>query len=294
MLRIIRPDSLVQRRQLALVVLLSLLFLPAAPARAQEAADYFRTNCMSCHTIGGGRLTGPDLKDVIARKDREWLSTFMADPRAKLDAGDAYAVELQKEARGAVMPTLPTMTKARALSLLDLIDAESKVAKSQFAGVRVSDRPFTPADVQRGRDICTGAVKLINGGPPCISCHSVNGLGGLGGGMLAPDLTTVFERYEGRKTLTSWLSAPATPTMQNTFKTKALDPDEILPIVAFFQSTLQRSPEDPSAARLNFLLLGLGGTIIALGLFDLGWSKRFTAVRRPLVASSTNKNKTNG
>ncbi len=280
-------------RVTVLWVLLSFGLLQTG-ARAQESADYFRTNCMSCHTIGGGRLTGPDLKDVTARKDREWLSTFMTDPRAKIDAGDPYAVELMQAARGTVMPTLPTMTKARALALLDFIDAESKLPKSAFAGVRVSERPFTPADVQRGRDIFTGAVKLINGGPPCISCHTVNGLGGLSGGTLGPDLTTVFERYQGRKTLSTWLSAPATPTMQMIFKTRALDPDEILPIVAFFQSTLQRSPEDPSSARLNFILLGLGGTIIALGLFDLGWSKRFTAVRRPLVASRTHPNPRNG
>jgi hypothetical protein len=31
-------------------------------ASAQEAADFFQQNCASCHTITGGRLTGPDLK----------------------------------------------------------------------------------------------------------------------------------------------------------------------------------------------------------------------------------------
>lgn len=48
---------------------------PAASRRvaAQETADYFRQNCTSCHTIGGGRLTGPDLKDVEGRKDSDWL-----------------------------------------------------------------------------------------------------------------------------------------------------------------------------------------------------------------------------
>lgn len=50
-----------------------LLLLPAIAA-AQDAADFFRQNCVSCHTIGGGRLTGPDLKDVLTRKDRAWLT----------------------------------------------------------------------------------------------------------------------------------------------------------------------------------------------------------------------------
>jgi mono/diheme cytochrome c family protein len=42
-----------------------------AGAAAQEAADFFRQNCISCHTVGGGRLTGPDFKNVTQRKERE-------------------------------------------------------------------------------------------------------------------------------------------------------------------------------------------------------------------------------
>ena len=59
--------------------LLAALFLTVAPtiaptiAPAQDTPDYFRQNCMNCHTIGGGRLTGPDLKDVAQRRDTEWL-----------------------------------------------------------------------------------------------------------------------------------------------------------------------------------------------------------------------------
>jgi len=43
----------------------------AATGSSQEAADFFRQNCISCHTVGGGRLTGPDLKNVTQRKERE-------------------------------------------------------------------------------------------------------------------------------------------------------------------------------------------------------------------------------
>ena len=41
--------------------------LSAVSAHAQQASDFFQQNCTSCHTIGGGRLTGPDLKDVPRR-----------------------------------------------------------------------------------------------------------------------------------------------------------------------------------------------------------------------------------
>lgn len=250
---------------------------------AQEAADYYRQNCMSCHTIGGGRLTGPDLKNVTQRKDRAWLVKFMLDPQGMINSGDPYARELAQQARGVIMPLVSGMSRTRAESLLDLIEAESKLEKSQFVGMQVSERAFTSADIDAGRALFTGAASLKNGGPSCISCHNVHGLGGFGGGSLAPDLTTVFERYEGRKTLVAWLSAPATPTMQSLFKQRPLDPEEILAITAYFQHTLERSPEDVSTARLNFVLLGLAGALLMLGLFDVVWNKRFRAVRRPLV-----------
>jgi mono/diheme cytochrome c family protein len=253
------------------------------PGNAQETADFYRQNCMSCHTIGGGRLTGPDLKNVVDRKDRDWLTRFMVDPKSVIDSGDPYALELQQQARGVIMPTVPGLNRARADALLELIAAESKLEKSQFVGVRLSERPFTARDIQTGRELFTGRVPLKNGGAPCISCHTTHGLGGFGGGTLAPDLTTVFERYEGRRTLSTWLTAPATPTMSSVFKQRPLDAEEVLPLVAYFQHTLERRPEDLSTARLNFVLLGLAGTLLLLGLFEVVWNNRFRAVRRPLV-----------
>lgn len=267
----------------SLLVILGLLTIVPASNFAQETADFFKLNCASCHTIGGGRLTGPDLKNISQRKDQAWLIKFIQDPKAVIDAGDSYAVELLKEYKGTLMPTIPGITRARAEALLKLIDEESKLEKSQFVGVQLSDRPFTSKDVEIGRDIFMGKVSLINGAPACYSCHTVHGITGLGGGTLAPDLTTVFERYEGRKTLEAWLSAPATPTMQSVYKNHPLDPEEILPIVAYFQYTLQRNPEDTSTARLNFILFGLGGALIVLVIFDVIWNKRFRAVRRPMV-----------
>jgi len=260
-----------------------LLLIISFSMYAQSAVDFFRQNCKSCHTIGGGRLTGPDLKNVVERKDRQWLVRFIMDPKSMLDAGDPYALQLQRDSRGAVMPTILGMNKALAEKLLDLIIEESKLEKSQFIGMQLSDRPFTPNDIQIGNQIFLGTIDLKNGGPACISCHNIHGIGGLGGGTLGPDLTTVFERYEGRKTLATWLSAPATPTMQSVFKQQPLDPEEVLALTAYFQFTLQRNPEDTSTARLNFGLLGLGGTLLILGVFDILWRKRFRAVRRPLI-----------
>jgi len=93
-------------------------YVASFPLAAQDVADFFRQNCTSCHTIGGGRLTGPDLKGVLTRKDREWLVRFVQNPQAMMDQGDPYALQLRQAARDVVMPTINGMNRARAESLL--------------------------------------------------------------------------------------------------------------------------------------------------------------------------------
>ncbi len=265
------------------------LILFSWSAAAQDAADFFRQNCMNCHTIGGGRITGPDLKNVTQRKDRPWLVKFLQDPKAMIDSGDPYAQKLQGEARGVVMPTVAGMSPERAQLLLDMIEAESKLAKSQFAGLQISTRPFTPQEIAQGRSLFVGDTKLAGGGPACISCHTMRGLPGLSGGRLGPDLTLVYERLQGRKGLAQWLVAPASPTMQPVFKKQALKPDEILPLVAYFEAAAKQGGQDDSAALINFFLLGLGGMVIGLVSLDALWKRRFRSVRRPMVQKARRK-----
>ncbi len=250
---------------------------------AQESAQFFQQNCVSCHTIGGGRLVGPDLKNVSERKDREWLTAFIVNPQSKLGAGDPYALKILEEARGVPMPNVAGITRGRAEALLDLIDAESKLEKSQFAGVQISERPFTDQDRVLGREYFLGTKTLAKGGPACVACHTVRGLGGLGGGRLGPDLTKVYERIGGRRPLSAWLVGPATTTMQPIFKNNLLTADEILPLVAYFEQAAQQPAADDAVNPLNFFLIGVGGMVLGLVAFDGVWKRRFRAVRRPLV-----------
>ena len=111
-------------------LLLAALLLAAESAPAQQpSTDFFKQNCISCHTIGGGRLAGPDLKNVTQRKDRAWLVQYLQNPKAMMDSGDPYALQLQQEARGVVMPTVAGMSPAQAQLLLDMIEAESKLER---------------------------------------------------------------------------------------------------------------------------------------------------------------------
>jgi cytochrome c2 len=241
---------------------------------------------MSCHTIGGGRLTGPDLKNVEASRDRRWLIEFVLDPPAMIASGDPFVLKLQQEARGVVMPKVTGLDRARAEALLDLIKIESDKPESRFKGVQISDRPFTAADFAQGRAVFLGVQRLTNGGPACVSCHTVSGLPGLGGGRLGPDLTNVYERLEGRNNLSAWLFAPATITMQPVFKSHPLTPQEILPLVALFESSAQSGTQANSVGLVYFFLLALGGTCLGLVFFETAWKHRLRTVRQALVQRS--------
>ena len=255
----------------------------AGRAAGDPAAAYFRQNCMSCHTIGGGRLVGPDLKGVESRKDRAWLVQFIANPKQYLDGGDAYAAKLKEEARGAVMPNISGIDPTIAGALLDLIAAERKQPKSQFSGLNIGDQPFTPKDIALGSAIFHGQRRLTNGGPSCLACHSVNGLTSLGGGKLGPDLTKVYERMQGRKNLAAWLQAPATQTMRPLFVNSSLTNEEIVGLVAFLESEAKQPPQAQQTSTLPFFFLGLGGAVLGFIGADTIWRKRFRGVRKPMV-----------
>ncbi|MHC5012699.1 MAG: c-type cytochrome [Planctomycetota bacterium] len=260
--------------------------LAAREARAEGDAEDFRKSCLSCHTIGGGPLTGPDLKDVTQRQTRDWLVRFMMNPKAVIDSGDPYAVKIFAASRNVYM-AVPDMTERRAQALLDLIEAESlkPEGESRFAKSGVSDRPFTPDDVAIGRDLFIGSRPLQGGGPACISCHAAGETGALGGGRLGPDLTEVYARLDGRKTMGAWLLAPPTETMQPTFADHPLDPEtEILPLMAFFKDAGDKHVMPNLASqRITFLLLSVAGAAVLLLLMDLAWKRRFRSVRAALV-----------
>ena len=258
--------------------------LPAiSTLSAQESEEYFRQNCISCHTIGGGRLTGPDLKNVSQRQERDWLVRFLLNPRAVINSGDPYAQQLLAEARQTVMPTIRGMTEDRAEDLLDLIEAESALEESQFKGLQISDRPFTTRDVEMGRALFTGATPLANGGTPCFACHTIPGMSGLGGGRLAPDLTGAYERLGGRRNMGAWLYAPATTTMGPLFRDHPFEEEEILVLLALFERAALDPGEDASGNLLGFVLLALGGTVLGLAICDAIWKRRSLSVRAPLV-----------
>lgn len=54
---------------------------PLDPALADQGAELFRLKgCIACHTIGSGRLVGPDLAGVAERRSPGWMAAQILNP----------------------------------------------------------------------------------------------------------------------------------------------------------------------------------------------------------------------
>ncbi|MEW6143960.1 MAG: cytochrome c [Thermodesulfobacteriota bacterium] len=66
-------------------------------AEAEAGKKLFQERgCAACHTIGKGKLTGPDLAGVTERRDEEWLKKWLKSPETML-MSDPVAKEMLQQ-----------------------------------------------------------------------------------------------------------------------------------------------------------------------------------------------------
>jgi mono/diheme cytochrome c family protein len=73
---------------------------------AETGEEIFQSLCAACHTIGKGKLVGPDLAGVTSRREESWLHRQIKEPDALLAEEDPIAMQLLQEADNVEMPPL--------------------------------------------------------------------------------------------------------------------------------------------------------------------------------------------
>jgi hypothetical protein len=174
------------------------------------------------------------------------------------------------------MPNL-AITNEQAQALFAYLETAGGAAAETTSAAAPVTLPI--GDASAGRDLFIGATSLENGGGACISCHSVGGLDGTGGGTLAVDLSKVVTRYGDA--LPGVLGTLPFPVMQDVFADRPLTEGEKSDLVAFFTRTNRQALS--SVPFLAFPLTGFGGALIILLLFGHLGRKRLKGVRKTLI-----------
>lgn len=288
---------------LAGAVLAGLLAGTAGAAAGADGKPIFDQLCAGCHTIGGGDRVGPDLQGLPQRADEEWVRRFILAPDEVIASGDPTAKELLDK-YGSPMPNLG-VTDAQIGPLLEYlgfsattpgqttstettptVTTPTETAPAETTPTEPST-PLPPGEVLRGEQLFKGSDRFSAGGPSCLSCHSIAGVGALGGGRLGPDLTGAYQKYGGQQGLNAALKTIAFPTMVPIFSTRPLTVKERDDLVAFIASAPDQQRPAGAAGKL------IGFSVVAVVLMALLgfviWRHRLNGVRKPLVNRARRK-----
>ena len=247
---------------------------------SDQAKDLYLQKCASCHTIGEGPRVGPDLKGVHERRDAAWLKTMIQTPSRLLDS-DPVARKLLAEFKNVRMQDLG-LTDEQVALLVEVITVCS-AQKCDLKGKFVAVTEATPADVKLGLDLFMGIVPQENGGPACISCHTLEGATGiLGGGTLAKEVTHSFATL-GDEGLDAALKNPNFPLMKEVYADKPLKASEVFALRAALYEA-NRGALSESGAQVSVILVALLAAVLSLLGLNAAWSKRSRGVRTALVA----------
>lgn len=267
-----------------LLLSMSLVWM-AMPAGAQNTGEeMFQQSCAVCHTVGGGRLVGPDLQGVTERREEDWLISFIQSSQDMIAARDPVAVQLFEEYAQMPMPDQP-YSDEQVRQILDYIRVESggeaaapaplraETEESVEAGSPQRAAADSAAAVRRGRELFVGRTRFADGGPTCSSCHTVDAAGVATGGALSLDLTAAYSRLS-ENGLRAIISNPPFPVMAAAMGAAPTE-EETADLIAFLRAADQEPSQRPGTSYARLLFgAGFGGFIGLLLFAGAAWYRR--------------------
>ncbi len=262
----------------SIALFLLCVFIGFSLQAQNSGEELYKSVCTACHTIGKGRLVGPDLSGVHERAETDWLIKFIRSSQTMIKQGDPEAVRLFKEFNQVPMPD-NNWSDDQILSVLDYIKQADSGGTAEIAAAgqaadsttQVADTAETVAEiiysnemVMKGKALFYGYEKFANGASSCIACHKIQDESIIGGGKLSFDLTKSYTRL-GLPGINAILSNPPFPVMNRALKNKNLNEDEIQAISALLQFADKHYGDRPQQTIWS-AIFGIFGVIVALFL----------------------------
>ena len=86
------------------IIILIASMLITLSANSQDGASIFKKNCAVCHTIGKGKIVGPDLIGVDKKHDIKWLIKWVKSSQSLVKKNDPKAVQIFNDNNKMIMP----------------------------------------------------------------------------------------------------------------------------------------------------------------------------------------------
>lgn len=252
---------------------------------AQKSGEMlFNSFCNACHSIGKGRLVGPDLADIHNRRSSEWLVNFIQSSQSMIHEGDPEAVAIFKEYNQTVMPDAPYTTD-EIKSILTYIAGRSPGGTAEVATPTLSGagephesirsvEEASKSEIRIGQLLFSGKQRLIGGGPSCMSCHHIKYDRMIGGGSLAKDLTAAFSRMNESGIKAIVTNSPF-PAMKEAYAEAPITDQEAYALTAFLKYVdEQQFNQHPRNYQHYMLGAGALGLVTLLAAFSMIWRSR--------------------
>lgn len=111
----------------------------------------FNSNCAACHKLDA-KSTGPALRDVAAKFEREWLYKWIHNSSELIKSGDAQAIKLFEENGKVTMNAFPQLSTGDIDDILAYTSEEKPKAPEKLPGTEV--------DTAKANDGITNSVVL--------------------------------------------------------------------------------------------------------------------------------------
>ncbi len=273
----------------AVAVLLAVGLLSTPPAGAETGKETFAKMCVSCHAPDGGGVPalGPNLTDdcflhgaseaeiraVVANGSPTNPMMIGFEPQIGVESVQAVAqyvhgligtnVEGGRECQEAGSDA---GAKAGAVAA-----PEGAVAAPEAAPAPEAAAPALEGDIDRGSKLFQGLIRFENGGPSCISCHTVRNDAVISGGSLGKDITEKVTVASGAM-VGGFVQSK--PVMQKAFADSPLTEQEQADLAAFLADTYEQGQSMPGDTGIKLALSGVAGTVLLLGLYTMLWGRR--------------------
>ena len=252
--------KIIKMRIKTILTLLLVTFLFQNSSNAHDGEALFIT-CTACHTIGGGKLIGPDLAGVLDRRPEEEIISYVQNPAA-FDVILMPPQNLSADEIKAILKYI--VSKSSVANQTNTEENEQIVKKPEVV--------LTLDDAIAGEHLFDGSTRFTNGGPSCITCHNVDYEQMMQGGLLAADLTQVYSRSGGMAGIKGVLTLLPFPAMKSSYEKKPLTEQEVTQLQAFLKHTDENLIyQHHGEKKTLFLYFGIAGFITILTLIFFLW-----------------------